>query len=261
MQYQRFDSAPPRASAQSRAPRRWRSKRKGQAIVEFALVSGPLFACIFGLIEFALIMTSVGAYNFGAKEGARLGSILGRQSSTVDSQVISLIQSRTSGLAVASISEIDIYDADPYTGNVKTVGGTVMDNVYTFDGSGNITSSSAPWSPDLRNDTLADADYLGVKVTFKYTYLTAFLSGGSTALTLTASSVQRIEPLDYLNDIRAPAQVASAMPATDPGNRGDPGTGLPPASAVVAAGNIDEPSRLPLARRGSQPAQQNEVDA
>lgn len=259
MQHLRLHPVLYRTSGRNRASARRHHRRKGQAIVEFALVSGPLFACIFGLIEFALIMTSVGAYNFGAKEGARLGSILGRQASNSDSQVISLIQSRTNGLAVARINQIEIYDADPYTGSVKSVatagGSTVMDDVYTFNSAGSITSSSTPWIPDIRNDTLADADYLGVKITFQYTYLTAFLSGNSTALTLSAISIQRIEPLDYLNDMRSPVQIAARVAHAGPGE------GLPPDVAAAALWYALDDTQQPLAPDQHQTAGRNEVQA
>lgn len=240
--------APRRRRARTRP--RWARRRRsrGQAMLEFALVAGPLFACIFGVIEFSLINTSIGSYNFGVKEGARLGSVLGRQDQNADSKIISLVQSRVNGFVMARMTKLEIYDADPYTGNVLTSGSpaVAMDDVYTFDSSGNQTSSTAPWPPNSRNDTLADADYVGVRATFSYTYLTAFLTGSGAQLTLTALSVQRIEPLDYSNADVAPSRpspLAAASPHVDRyGSCMLPGSpdGLPVACTTFPVWRADE---------------------
>ncbi|HLY32571.1 MAG TPA: TadE family protein, partial [Ktedonobacterales bacterium] len=41
-------------------------RSQGQALVEFALVAPIFFLMFFGVIEFALINASIGAYNFAA---------------------------------------------------------------------------------------------------------------------------------------------------------------------------------------------------
>ena len=53
------------------------------------------------------------------------------------------------------------------------------------------------WPVSARNDQLISADYLGVRITYQYTYLTAFFATTSPQITLTAISVQRIEPQEY----------------------------------------------------------------
>ena len=220
------------------AQRRRRRRSRGQAIVEFAMIAPIFFALIFGLLEFALIGMSVATYNFAAKDGARVGSLLGRTRADVDFQIVQDISSRSSGFVVAKMLRVEVFRSDQ-TGVLPTTG-TTPECVYTppfnfaldpitdpswscgaQNCSGTITAGT--WPACARNDTLLNADYLGVKITYQYTYLTSFASGGLSALTLSATSVQRVEPQDFQGEntrprvvtalARPPAGVGSALPA------------------------------------------------
>lgn len=183
-------------SAAQDAPARLRARKRrarGQALVEFALVAPVLFTLIFGFIEFALIEASIGSYNFAAKDSARLGSLIGPTDPQADQKMIALIQSRVNGVVFAKIIKIEIYKSDA-AGDYLQGGSVPPEDAY--DASGNAIGTAA-WPPTLRNDTLIDADYIGVRITFKYTYMTSYLGGGNTSLQLTANSVQRIEPQDF----------------------------------------------------------------
>jgi hypothetical protein len=220
------------------AQRRRRRRSRGQAIVEFAMIAPIFFALLFGLLEFALIGMSVATYNFAAKDGARIGSLLGRTRADVDFQVVQDIASRSAGFVVAKMLKVEVFHSDQ-TGALP-VTGTTPECVYTppFNfalnpitdpswscGAQNCSGIITPgtWPACSRNDTLLNADYLGVKITYQYTYLTSFASGGLSALTLSATSVQRIEPQDFQGEntrprvvtalARPPAGVGSALPA------------------------------------------------
>lgn len=162
-------------------------------MVEFALVAPLFFTLIFGFIEFALIEASIGSYNFAAKDSARLGSLIGPTDPLADQKMVALIQSRVNGVVFAKVVKIEIYKSDA-AGDYLQGGSVPPEDVY--DVNGNAVGTPA-WPPTLRNDTLINADYLGVRITFKYTYMTAYLSGGNASLQLTANSVQRIEPQDF----------------------------------------------------------------
>ena len=82
-----------------------------------------------------------------------------------------------------------------------------------YDINGNAIGAQS-WPPDARNDDLIDADFLGVRITFRYTYLTAFLSAGAPTLTLTATSVQRIEPQDFQSHRVQPPATDAAVAST-----------------------------------------------
>jgi hypothetical protein len=185
-----------------------RRRPNGQAIVEFALVAPLFFALIFGLIEFALIGFSISSYNLAAEEGARIGSVLGRTDPTADQQIVASIRSHTSGIAAAQTVTIEVFKAD-VTGNAVTNAGNIVENVYDIQGN---PIGTQFWPVDSRIDQLLTADYLGVRITYQYTYLTAFISGGNSNLQLTATSVQRIEPQDYQGRLNEPSQETARVP-------------------------------------------------
>jgi hypothetical protein len=174
----------------------------GQAIVEFALVITPVLMMIFGIVEFALITSSIGAFNFAAKDAARLGSLLGRTDATVDQQMVALVRNRVVGLVAAKTVSIEIFRSDS--------SGAFSTTEDQYDINGNAIGPQS-WPPSARNDDLIDADYLGVRITFRYTYLTAFLSAGAPNLTLATTSVQRIEPQDFQSHRSPPPANTMAM--------------------------------------------------
>jgi hypothetical protein len=206
-----------------RGARRGRRLSRGQAIVEFAMVAPLFFLMLFGFIEFALIGASIAACNFAAKDAARLGSYLGTTDPTADSQMVDLIKARVNGVVVAHLIKIEIFKSDA-TGAYQNA----VEDSFHFVGTG---IDLITWPVDMRNDSLIDADYLGVRITYNYTYLTAFISGGNSTLSLTATSVQRIEPANF-HGHRAPPSVALSSTAQAP--------------SVTAAG--------PAAGDGAQPA-------
>lgn len=173
----------------------------------------PFFLAFFGIVEFALIMSSVGSHDFATREAARVGSVVGRTDPNVDQYIINAVTSRVQGLVAAKIIEIDVYKADPFNGycynassppaDVTVDDPTCQKDQYYFNGFGPVhTLCTAPglfcvWPPVNRNDSLANADYLGVRVLYEYTFLTSFVSTLGTILNLSATSVQRIEPQDF----------------------------------------------------------------
>ncbi len=180
---------------------------RGQAMVEFALVAPLFFALIFGLIEFSLIGLSISSYNLAADAGASIGSILGRTDPTVDQQIVAAVRSHTSGIAPAQPLMIEVFKAD-VTGAPVMSSGHIVENVYDIQGH---PIGPQRWPVDSRIDDLLSADYLGVRITYQYNYLTGFIGGGNSTLQLTATSVQRIEPQDYQSRL-APSPTPVRLP-------------------------------------------------
>ncbi len=116
--------------------------------------------------------------------------------------MVTLVRNRVVGLVVAKTVSIEIFRSDS-TGAFSTT-----EDEYDVNGN---TIGPQSWPPDARNDDLINADYLGVRITFRYTYLTAFLSAGAPNLTLTASSVQRIEPQDFQSHRAQPMPSVASM--------------------------------------------------
>ena len=184
--------------------RRRRRLSRGQAMVEFALVAPLFFLLFFGFIEYALISASIAAYNFAAKEGARVGSLLGRTDGTVDTQILNSVNLHVAGIVMAKPVELEIFKSDVAGDYLLPGNSTAIEDAYVFSSN---SWTVQTWVPDSRDDTLVNADYLGVRITYQYTYLTAFVSGGNSSLQLTANSVQRIEPQDYQSHRTSPPAV------------------------------------------------------
>ena len=174
-------------AAQPRAYR-WRRVSRGQALVEFALVAPIFFLLIFGVIEFSLINASIGAYNFAAKDAARLGSIRGPTDANIDQEIVALVNGHVSAVPAATTLEIDIFQADSAGAPTGKL------DAYTPAGAAIGTPS---WTYNQRIDNQADADYLGVRVIYEYTYVTALLSSGAPDIRLTTTAVLRIEPQEF----------------------------------------------------------------
>jgi hypothetical protein len=173
--------------------------------VEFALVAPLFLVMLFGVIEFALINASIGAYEFAAVEGARYGAIIGPTAgcgscsadNATDVNILNqIIIPRTAGIVMAQIVSVEVFKASESGGCFD---GTVSfpcatgDTIYTASSG----SWSIGWPDSSRDDELIGADYLGVRIVYQYTYLTAFFATLSPQVTLSAVSVQRIEPQEF----------------------------------------------------------------
>lgn len=180
-----------KVAAARTSPRR---RLRGQAMVEFALVAPVFFLMFFGIIEYALINSSITTFNFAAKDSARIGSLLGRTDPNVDQQIVSDVVGHTGGLVVAQTQLIEVFRSDAAGSLPPSV--NPVENSYPPTTT-TIACTICNWAVASRNDSLLNADYLGVRITYVYTYLTGFVSGGASQLNLTALSVQRIEPQDY----------------------------------------------------------------
>jgi hypothetical protein len=186
---------------------RWRYKRvarrraqRGQSLVEFALVLPVLLLVIFGTIEFSFIYQSLNTVHYAAREGARVGAILGPTTATADTQILAAIQVATSGgggLLFSQILKIDIFKSDQNgTAPALAAGCAAAPNEDVYDGQGN-PCGAANWPPSVRNATFNSQDYLGVRITFAYNWVTSFVSAAGGKLQLTSVSVQLIEPQNF----------------------------------------------------------------
>jgi len=177
-----------------------RSGQRGQSLVEFALVLPVLFLVVFGIIEFCFLYQSIDTVNFAAREGARVGAVLGPSSSSADSQIIQAIQIATSagtGLLFSQIQKIEIFKSNENGAVPAQFAGCVSQpNEDVYDGQGNLCGT-ANWPPSVRSATFNAADYLGVRITFVYNWVTSFVSATGGQFQLTSVSVQLIEPQTY----------------------------------------------------------------
>lgn len=213
----------PNASAGTR----WRVRARvtqparGQSLVEFALVIPLFLLLVFAIVEYSLINSAIGSYNFSAKDAARYGAIVGPTDTNADCRMLDLIDSRVIGVVAAQPVEVDIFEAT----ESGAYSSSAAQDKYSYSPSsacanGAWTLLSHSWLPGpsgdcgtaaCRDDRLVSQDYLGVHITYKYTYVTAFFSTLGATITLYADSVQRIEPQEiriHPTPGRAPAIAA-----------------------------------------------------
>jgi hypothetical protein len=171
-------------------------------VVEFALVA-PLFVLLlFGVVEYSLINASVGTFNFAAKDAARYGAIIGKGAApgptAIDDYIVkNIIIPHVTGVVVAQMTQVEIFDSSE-SGGCQGGGNFPCPNEDIWQQTGGAwTSTSNTWPSSSRNDALANADYLGVRISYTYTYLTALFATTSPTINLIATSVQRIEPQEY----------------------------------------------------------------
>ncbi len=89
-----------------RANNRGKARRKGAAVIEFAVIAPLLFLLIFGMIEFGRAMMSLEIMTNAAREGARHGVLNG----STNSSVIAVVKNRLdSGSIPSQYSTIKIY--------------------------------------------------------------------------------------------------------------------------------------------------------
>ncbi len=184
-----------------------RRRQLGQSLVEFALVAPLFLLVIFGTIEFCFLYQSVNTANFAAREGARVGAVLGPTDPNADDKIKQAIFSATASgasLLFSQIQMIEIFKSNQNGAVPATLASCRQAaNEDVYDGQGNVCNVNACsgttvcWPPSARNATFNASDYLGVRITFVYNWVTSFVSASQGQLKMTSVSVQRIEPQTY----------------------------------------------------------------
>lgn len=107
-----------RQGPQTRARTRSRQARRGQSVVEFALVLPIMLFLLVAVIDFARIHTTMLAVESAAREAADYGTTLGagkwQAGAPMDSTVAEM--QRRSCVATMSLPDYDDPDGDPATG-------------------------------------------------------------------------------------------------------------------------------------------------
>ena len=108
-----------------------RAKRRGAAVVEFAVVAPVLLLFVLGIIEFGRMVMAQQLITNAAREGARIAIVPGSSTSQVTSKVSSYLSTASISGATTTVSP------DP---SAATYGSTVTVTV-------SLPFSSVAWSP------------------------------------------------------------------------------------------------------------------
>ena len=193
-----------------------RGERRGQSLVEFAVILPFLMLLILGAIEFGFAFGHHLTLEYASREGARVGAALvngggdlgcaagqSPNRNEVDVRIVAAVErvlaSSGSPVDLSEVSEIRIFKAD---GTGHQVGGYA--NVWTYtpgagpsvDGSPLDFSppSSVPWPACARNN-LQPADSIGVSIGYTYKLQTPFLSlTGVASLPMSDRTVMALNP-------------------------------------------------------------------
>jgi Flp pilus assembly protein TadG len=197
--------------------RRLRRRReegdRGAALVEFVLIAPVFVLLVAGVLEFGLAFRDSMTVSNAIRAGVRVGSNAGRERSA-DYTIIKAIEAAMAEVPSSHIQRIIVYKADTANSAVPSAclaingsGGVAGScNVYQasdlgrpesdFTASCTGNAGSAPdhyWCPTGRQATQAlGADYLGVYMQVRYTYVTKIFPG--TGVTIHDRAIMRLEP-------------------------------------------------------------------
>ena len=169
--------------------RRTLPARRGQALVEFALVFPIFFTLLIAIIEFSFVLNGQMAINFATREAALIGAEAGNAAGA-DCVILKSIEDSIGAPSDDNrITQVRIYRSDTVGNPVPT--GSPMINVYTRGGPmscplpGNsgatvgFTRVGAAGYPEIsRCNTIAGCgagrplDHIGVEVTYAYSWKT-----------------------------------------------------------------------------------------
>ncbi len=175
-----------------------RGARRGQAMVEFALIL-PLFLIILmGMLEFGIAFDHRNAMAYAVREGARVGASLGNGGSLpngVDPAILAAVQrGLTDPILIENITSIEIFQAD-------TSGLPISGKVDKYDRAG-ILIGTAGWPATSRVPGL-NGDSIGVRVVYDFrpatplgSLLGLFINGSPpyTTIRMTDATVMKLEP-------------------------------------------------------------------
>jgi Flp pilus assembly protein TadG len=190
--------------------------RRGQTLVEFALVIPIFLTLVVSIAEFAFMFSSYLSISFVSRDGAQLAAELGNTPGA-DIVILSRIESDiTAPVDKNRISQVDIFWATtsgaPHGGAVNSWkrGGSTS---YTFPSG---TTMTVPYTQIASGYPEADrcnvnagagcvsghsgVDTIGITITYQYNWITPFPGlvtggGGGSGFTMVQTNMMRLEPV------------------------------------------------------------------
>jgi Flp pilus assembly protein TadG len=190
------------------------SRRRGQTLVEFALVFPLFFTLVLGLIEFGFVFNATLSVNYAARDAAlaaaEAGSLIG-----ADCVILKSVDSAIGSPAADDrIVRVEIYRANSngaMIGSPTTytrIAGSNPAPCLGIDGSSVSYAQSANGYPETSRcnilagcnpiDPADSVDTVAVRVTYTHAWVTPlrnFIGGGPGGLSFDRSSIMRMEPV------------------------------------------------------------------
>jgi len=198
-----------------------RSGRRGQSLVEFAMIVPVILLLLVGMLEFGFIFDQTMTLNYATREGARSGAAFANGNSTtmicnssvdIDKNIIAAVQrvieAPGSRVDPAQVAEIRIYKAT----STGAQSGSAA-NVWTYDDNGgpsvdganlDFSPASTNWNACTRDNTWSGGsapDSIGISVSYTYQMVTPlgsllgfFGSPGGGTLAISDRSIMALNP-------------------------------------------------------------------
>jgi hypothetical protein len=194
---------------------RSRRGKRGQGMVEFAILVPAFLIVLFGMLEFGLVFSHHLTLEYATREGARVGSALGNGTSQAPCTQIAGQPEPVDWVVIAAVQRVLTSPGSPVVmGNVSSV------HIYKSDASGNETSTNV-WLPggdgkavdgvplqfhqttfgwacaSRKKSPIGSADSIGVSLTYDYqsvTPLGLILKLGNGKLSITDRTVMALNP-------------------------------------------------------------------
>lgn len=178
--------------------RRLRSKRRGQALVEFALFVPVLLLMVVGATDISTLLDNHLDVVYAARAGARVGSVIGKYAPagalyTADCAVVGAVQAALASSRNVQVSQIAIYKSDATGVYSNSLPQDVYAGNAVCNANGSVTpaASKATWAPSTRDTDPFSEDSIGVAITYTYTYSFNLIGIGS--FTTTDYAVMPVE--------------------------------------------------------------------
>jgi Flp pilus assembly protein TadG len=181
-------------------------RRRGQSVVEFALVLPVLAVMLSALLEFGLAMDSDMALEAASREGARVGASLGNDGTQgscpnaiaddpvtgVDAMIVQTVATSLSGAGLdPSLVTVWIYGAAPDGSAATSI------DKYSWSAGAFASSNGHPYAACGRYDgTFGGGSYddIAVQINYTYTSRTGLLAVFTSGLPMTAKAIMPIGP-------------------------------------------------------------------
>ncbi len=205
----------PRFQLRRRTDRARNAGRRGQSLVEFALVFPIFFTLLIAIIEFSMVYNAQLSVNFATREAALAAAEAGNAVGGDCAILRSIEDSMAPPTSDDRVTQVVVYRSDT-VGNAVPAGAPAK-NVYARGGSmlcprsGNPTATvsfslvgSAGYPEMSRCNTIAGCgpgrplDHVGVQMTYVYAWhtpLASFIGLGGTGYIMVGSNAMRMEPI------------------------------------------------------------------
>jgi hypothetical protein len=164
--------------------------KRGQTMLEFALVSPVLFFVALAIFEICLMAFGVSLAHYAVGEASAVSARMGNDPLT-DTETINSI--RRSSMVTTGLVQIDQIEIRRVTANPN---GDLVEQPQRNSWDGRFIQTESEWPASSRRVNLSNGEYVGVVIRYHYAWKTRLLSYPG-PVTLEAKHYSRLEPQGY----------------------------------------------------------------